>query len=78
MSPNINLSQLAPGEMGRVEKLRNDNPIKTRLTDLGFYPGEAVKVLFRAVCGDPTAYLVQNSVIALRRTEAEKIDISPI
>ena len=78
MSPRIKLSQLAPGEKARVESLSNEKQIKTRLTDLGLYPGETVEALFRAVCGDPTAYLMQNSVIALRRSEAEKIDVIPI
>ena len=44
-----------------------------RLRELGFVPGNMVRALFRAPSGDPTAYAVCGTVIALRRSEAENI-----
>lgn len=75
MSSIIKLSELKPGEKAAIRRLGNETALQKRLTELGFYPGSVVKALFQAVCGDPTAYLMQNAVIALRRPDAEKIDV---
>lgn len=78
MSPSIKLSELAIGARAQVCTLDNPKPLCSRLMALGLYPGEALTPLFRAACGDPTAYLIQNTVIALRRSDAEKISVIPI
>ena len=78
MSPTAKLSKLSPGEKCRVLAMNANDALKARLTDLGFYPGETVEPLFRAVFGDPTAYMTQSSVIALRRADAEKIEVTRI
>lgn len=41
--------------------------------DLGFIPGTIIESVRRSPLGDPTAYLVRSSVIALRKEEADKI-----
>ncbi len=78
MSSSIKLSELAPGTEASICSIENDSALKTRLTDLGFYPGARTKALFSAVFGDPTAYLIQNAVIALRRSDADKILVKPL
>ena len=78
MSSTIKLSELAIGANALVHTLENQKALKSRLMALGIYPGEALTPIFRAVCGDPTAYLIQNTVIALRRSDAEKIVVIPI
>lgn len=74
MSPAIKLAHLSPGQTGTIisiEKCIN----RKRLFELGFFPGAHVKYLFSGVFGDPKAFLIQNSVIALRHSESEKIYI---
>jgi ferrous iron transport protein A len=49
-----------------------------RLWDLGFMPGEAVRVLARGpLGGEPIAVRIGTSTFALRRQEAACIQISP-
>ena len=44
--------------------------MKRRLLDLGFIPGATIKVLQRSPLGDPVAYQVSNTTIALRKEES--------
>ncbi len=78
MSSEIKLSELASHAEAIICTLKGETQTSARLTDLGFYPGAITTPLFTAVCGEPTAYLVQNAVIALRRSEAEKIYVRPL
>lgn len=43
------------------------------MLDLGFVVGNAVEVLRRSPLGDPTAFRVSNTTIALRREESALI-----
>ena len=47
--------------------------MKRRLLDLGFFPGATIKVLQRSPLGDPVAYQVSNTTIALRSEESSLI-----
>jgi len=78
MSSTIKLSALKPGSEALIRTLPDDELCSSRLMDLGFYPGAKVRRLFSAVLGDPCAFSVQSAVIALRKTETERIFISPL
>ncbi|NUK29433.1 ferrous iron transport protein A [Parageobacillus sp. VR-IP] len=68
------LSDSEPGERFRIAKLDiNDDIMKRRLLDLGFVPGCEVAVLQKSPLGDPTAYRVCNTTIALRKEESDHI-----
>ncbi|MDO4572162.1 MAG: FeoA family protein [Clostridia bacterium] len=67
------LSRLQPGESAPVGELRAPEPLRRRLLELGFTPGTAVSCLFAAPGGDPRAYLVRRSVVALRAADARGI-----
>lgn len=67
------LDQLHIGEQGIIAALAAQSNIYRRLLDLGFVPGARVCCLFPAVFGDPRAYLIKNTVIALRRSDARTI-----
>ncbi|MDQ5979116.1 MAG: hypothetical protein QG602_2090 [Verrucomicrobiota bacterium] len=49
---------------------------RRRLLDLGFVPGTVVRVELVSPVGDPTAYRVRGSVVALRRQQAALIRIT--
>lgn len=49
--------------------------LRHRLLDLGFTPGASITPLFRSPLGDPTAYEVLGSVIALRQEDAMQIEV---
>jgi len=43
--------------------------------DLGLTPGTSVEAVLRSPLGDPTAYLVRGTMLALRRVQAEQIEV---
>lgn len=50
-----------------------DSAMAGRLYDLGFTPGASVECLFAAPSGNPRAYLIRGTVIALRNSDAAAI-----
>lgn len=67
------LSCMLPGETGEINELKNKGAMRRRLIDLGFAAGSTVCCVGTAPLGDPKAYLVKGSVIALREDDSEKI-----
>ncbi|MDB5963255.1 MAG: ferrous iron transporter [Massilia sp.] len=51
--------------------------IARRLMELGFVPGERIRMLRRGVQGGPLAIKVGESTFALRRFEAALVSIKP-
>jgi DtxR family Mn-dependent transcriptional regulator len=77
--PFDRLSALELGQSGRVVALAHGirGPERRRLLDLGLVPGTEVAAEIRSPGGDPTGYRVRGAVIALRREQAEQIQIEP-
>ncbi len=71
------LDLLPPGESACIESLTAEGLLRYRLQDLGFVKGSRIKALFSGPGGDPAAYLIRGSVIALRREDARKILVLP-
>lgn len=67
------LSQLAPGNTGRVLRLEASGATRRHLQDLGLVPGTLVKSIRRSPAGDPIAYNIRGAVIALREEESKLI-----
>ena len=65
MMNTTSLSTLKEGESCRI----------VRLMDLGFISGAAAECLHISSGGDPAAYLISGTVIAIRKTDAERIVI---
>jgi len=72
------LSGLRPGERAKVLGLTPAcrGAERRRLLDLGFVAGTPVEVEMVSPAGDPTAYRVRGTVIALRREQAGLIRIA--
>nr|WP_314541942.1 FeoA family protein [uncultured Massilia sp.] len=51
--------------------------VSRRLMELGFVPGERIRMLKRSLTGGPLAVKVGQSTFALRRFEAALISIQP-
>lgn len=74
VSANIKpLSEFKTGEFVQIEKIQLEGTMKRRLLDLGFIPGATIKVLQCSPLGDPVAYQVSNTTIALRKEESSLI-----
>jgi Fe2+ transport system protein FeoA len=50
---------------------------RRRLFDLGFTPGTEVECAFPSAFGEPRAYRVRGTLIALRPEQARRIDVEP-
>ncbi len=67
------LANLRPGSTAEVISLQARNLARRRLLDLGLVPGTRVVVMRHSPSGDPTAYFIRGSTIALRREEGQQV-----
>ena len=72
------LCDLRDGERGRISGIEENCPIRQRLTELGFIEGTEVRRLFTAASGDPAAYALYGTLIALRKSDSEKVLVVPV
>ncbi|MHB9030926.1 MAG: FeoA family protein [Candidatus Latescibacterota bacterium] len=70
------LNDLEPGETGLITHIKSSEQINSRLMDHGLFEGARVEMLCCAPLGDPILVRVLGAVIALRRDEAQTIEIS--
>jgi ferrous iron transport protein A len=72
----MNLSNLKPGEQGRILKLDSSiGPIRRRLMDMGVIVGETIRVEKVAPMGDPIEVKIKSYSLTLRKNEAKGIEI---
>ena len=69
------LAQLRVGQSSRVTAVSLQGAKRIRMQELGFLPGAHVTALQESPFGDPVAYGVLDTVIALRRSDAAQIQI---
>jgi len=75
----VPLDTLMPGQTGVVTGISSlsRGVERRRLFDLGIIPGTPIDVEMVNPSGDPTAYRIRGSVIALRSTQARLIRVNP-
>lgn len=73
MTEEISLKDLKPGEKGRITGLFLQPDMNQRLQDMGFLNGAEVECVYKSPFGDPTAYFVKGTLIAVRAAEAQNI-----
>ena len=71
----MTLDKLGTGQTATVKKIHNQSTERRRLLDLGILPGTRIENVMPSPLGDPVAYRVRSSVIALRREQAQLIEI---
>jgi DtxR family Mn-dependent transcriptional regulator len=71
------LADLRTGERARVRSVRVTGFTRRRLFDLGFTPGAVVEYAFPSALGEPRAYRVRGTIIALRPEQARRIEVEP-
>lgn len=64
------LSALECGQKAIIRKVRGQGAMYERLCDLGFTANSPVACLFASVFDDPKAYMIRQTVIALRKSDA--------
>ena len=73
MSELRTLAALPLHESAYVTEIAAHPDMKRRLTDLGLISGTRVTCTAHSPAGDPRAYLIRGSVIALRNGDASSI-----
>jgi DtxR family Mn-dependent transcriptional regulator len=71
------LATLRPGQQGQVVAIspRCRGAERRRMMDLGILPGATIAAELVSPSGDPTAYRIRGAMIALRREQAQLINI---
>ncbi|MFN3530736.1 MAG: ferrous iron transport protein A [Bacteroidia bacterium] len=70
----MQLSKLHSGQVGEITRL-GDHPVANKLLEMGCLPGELIRVKRIAPLGDPIAVEVLGYELALRKDEAEAIEV---
>ncbi|WP_409291661.1 ferrous iron transport protein A [Peribacillus sp. SCS-37] len=70
----IKLSQGKKGDSIKITSMNLAGVMRRRLMDLGFVPGAVVQVVRKSPLGDPVAFRVSQTVIALRKQESSNIE----
>ena len=74
----VNLSDINNGEEGIISHIKGSGAFRARLGEMGFVAGKSVKKLFAAPTGNPIVFELMGGQVALRKNEAEKIQIEPL
>ena len=74
----MTLAQLGEKEKAIIRKIGDLGELKRRLMELGVLCGEPVQMVRKAPFGDPLEIRVADTDLAIRREEADKIDVEPI
>jgi Fe2+ transport system protein FeoA len=72
------LSDLEAGGEAIVVALELPTSVCNHLMYMGFVPDARVQMLRRAPAGDPTVYVVDGMVVALRAETAKAIRVKPV
>lgn len=71
----MNLSTISTGEEVVISHIEGSGSFRARLSEMGFVTGKSVKKLFSSPVGNPIVFELMGSQIALRKSEAAKIQV---
>jgi len=71
----MNLTSLPIGSTAKVLNVTGDSPITKRLMEMGIVPGVFVRMIKSAPFGDPLEIRVRGYHLAMRKNEADTIEI---
>ena len=75
-SDMMKLNEIEINKTCKIVRINCKDDIKRRLLDLGLIKGTKIKPVFISPSGDPTAYEVRGSLIAIRKNDAKLIKIT--
>lgn len=74
----MRLSEINPNQSGVVCKIDERSKIRRRLQDLGIISGTLITCTAKSPLGDPSAYRIRQTIIALRKQDADHIIICEV
>lgn len=76
MEEETSLDRLPPDRRAVVQEVFAQGAQRRRLQELGFVPGAQVECVGISPLGDPKAYQLRGTVIALRRRDARPVRVA--
>jgi len=73
----MTLDQLTRGQRAVVRGVRGEDAISIRLLEMGLVEGEPIAALGAAPLGDPLEFEVCGYRLSLRKTEAQRVEVTP-
>ncbi len=67
------LDTLAIGKTAHIVKLKAKGQQRRRMLDLGMTQQTVIEAVQKSPCGDPTAYFIKGSLVALRNEDAKTV-----
>lgn len=71
----MNLNELPLNTVGIIDELNCNGNIRRRLLDLGLVKGTKITPVFKSPSGDPTAFEIRKTLIALRKEDSKLINL---
>jgi Fe2+ transport system protein FeoA len=71
----VKLSELKKGQLAKIVSLNLDDVTNRRLISLGFCKGNLIEFERSAPLKDPSEYYVAGNFIALRKVDADRIEV---
>ena len=71
----MTLYELPLNKIGIVDQLKCNGNIRRRLLDLGLVKGTKIIPVLKSPSGDPTAFEIRKTLIALRKEDSSLIDL---
>ena len=72
----ISMSKLPLGCDASVCRVCEGGKTKRRFFDIGLFPGASVKRVSKSPLGDPSCYMINGILIAIRDRDTEKIKVT--
>lgn len=70
------LTDLPLNSTGEITDLTAQGNQRRRLLDLGLIPGTTITARRKSPSGDPTAYLIRGTILALRKEETNLVKVA--
>ncbi len=68
-------AELKFGEKGFIQSINESHPSFRRIIEIGFTPGQEIELINTSIFNDPLAFSLRGTMIAIRRNEAESINL---
>lgn len=72
----MTLDQTPAGGRVRVTTLSHTGAMRRRLQEIGLTQGTVVECVGKSPLGDPHAYLIRGAVIAIRDSDARRVEVT--
>jgi ferrous iron transport protein A len=73
----VSLADLMIGATCKISSVELTGLLRRRVLDLGMIPGTTIECVRRSSAGDPIAFRVRGTTIALRSEDASQIKVYP-